>query len=131
MRCPFYSYLFCKRGISLLDILFNDPRNQPHRHVAVRVNPCHHEADFILLSGEAVIVAAMGDCIDADMKADENSAFMDVCDGSGIFALNLALTQIRFAGVSVYALDICLYRDVFEGVELDAQDTALPSAPQS
>lgn len=64
----------------------------------------------------------MSDCVDADMEADENSAFMDVRDGSGIFALNLALTQILFAGVSVYALDIRLYRDVFEGVELDAQD---------
>lgn len=64
----------------------------------------------------------MGDCIDADVEADENSAFMDVRDGSGVFALNLALTQIFFAGVPVYALDICLYRDVFEGVELDAQD---------
>ena len=64
----------------------------------------------------------MGDCVDADMEADENSAFMDVRDGSSVFSLNLALTQILFAGVAVYALDICLYRDVFEGVELDAQD---------
>ena len=47
----------------------------------------------------------MGDCVDADMEADENSAFMDVRDGSGVFALNFALTQILFAGVAVYALD--------------------------
>lgn len=105
-----------------LNILLNNPRNQPNCHVAIRINPCHHEAHLILLSRETVIVAAMGDCIDTDVEADENSAFMDVRDGSGIFALNLALTQIFFAGVSVYALDICLYRDVFEGVELDAQD---------
>ena len=54
----------------------------------------------------------MGDCIDADMEADENSALMDVRDGSGVFALNLAFTQIFFAGVPVYALDICLHGDV-------------------
>ncbi len=105
-----------------LNILLNNPRDQSHRHIPVRINPCHHKADFILLSRKAIIVAAMSDCVDADMEADENSAFMDVRDGSGVFSLNLALTQILFAGVAVYALDICLYRDVFEGVELDAQD---------
>lgn len=105
-----------------LNILLNNPRNQPHRHIPVRINPCYYEADLILLSGKAVIVAAMGDCVDADMEADEDSAFMDVRDGSGIFTLNLALAQIFLAGVSVYALDICLYRDVFKGVELDTQD---------
>ena len=74
-----------------LNILLNNPRNQPHRHIPVRINPCYHEAHLILLSGKAVIVAAMGDCIDADMEADENSAFVDVRDRSGIFTLNLAL----------------------------------------
>ena len=77
-----------------LNILLNNPRNQPHRHIPVRINPCYYEADLILLSGKAVIVAAMGDGVDADMEADENSAFMDVRDGSSVFALNLALTQI-------------------------------------
>ena len=88
-----------------LNILLNNPRDQSHRHIPVRINPRYHEADLILLSGKAVIVAAMGDCVDADMEADENSAFMDVRDGSGVFALNFALTQILFAGVAVYALD--------------------------
>ena len=88
-----------------LNILLNNPRDQSHRHIPVRINPCHHKADFILLSRKAIIVAAMSDCVDADMEADENSAFMDVRDGSGVFALNFALTQILFAGVAVYALD--------------------------
>ena len=110
------------RPLFLSDILLNNPRNQPHRHIPIRINPRHHEAHFILLSGKAVIVAAMGDCVDADMETDENSAFVDVRDRSGIFALNLALAQIFLAGVTIYALDICLYRDVFEGVEFDAQD---------
>ena len=103
-----------------LNILLNNPRNQPHRHIPVRINPRHYEAHFILLSGKAVIVAAMGDCVDSDMEADENSAFVDVRDRTGIFTLNLAFAQIFLAGVSVYALDIRLHGDVFEGVELDA-----------
>ncbi len=74
-----------------LNILLNNPRDQPQRHIPIRINSRYHEADLILLSGKAVIVAAMGDGVDADMEADENSAFMDVRDGSGIFALNLAL----------------------------------------
>ena len=79
------------RPLFLSDILLNNPRDQPHRHIPIRINSRYHEADLILLSGKAVIVAAMGDGVDADMEADENSAFMDVRDRSGIFALNLAL----------------------------------------
>ena len=74
-----------------LNILLNNPRNQSHRHIPVRINSRYHEAHIILLSGKAVIVAAMGDCVDADVEADENSALMDVRDRSGVFALNLAL----------------------------------------
>lgn len=74
-----------------LNILLNNPRNQPHRHIPVRINPCYYEADLILLSGKAVIVAAMGDCVDADVEADEDSAFVDVRDRPGVLALDLAL----------------------------------------
>ena len=51
------------------DILLNNSRNQPHCYVPLRVNPRNHEADFIFLAGHPVIVAAMGDCVDADMGA--------------------------------------------------------------
>ena len=77
--------------LSNLDILFNNPRNQSHCHVPVCINPRHHETDIILLAGHPVVIAAVGDCIDADVEADENSAFVDVRNGSGVFALNLAL----------------------------------------
>lgn len=77
-----------------LDILLNNLRNQSHRYIPARINSCHRETDLILLSGEPVIVAAMGDCIDADMKVGENSVFVDVSDRFGIYALNLALASI-------------------------------------
>lgn len=64
----------------------------------------------------------MGDCIDADMEADKDSALVDVCDRSGIFTLNFALAQVFLAGVAACALNICLHGDVFEGMDLDAQD---------
>ena len=102
----------------LSDILLNNPRNQPHCYVSVCINSRNHEADFIFLAGHPVIVAAMGDCVDADVKADENSAFVDVRDGSGIFALNLALTQIFFAGVAVHALDVRFYGNIFKRTNL-------------
>ena len=53
----------------LSDILLNNPRNQPHCYVSVCINSRNHEADFIFLAGHPVIVAAMGDCVDADMGA--------------------------------------------------------------
>lgn len=73
-----------------LDILFNNPRNQPDCNIAVFINPGDYEAYLIFFSGHAVVVAAVGYSIDPDMKADEDGAFVDVGYDSGIFALNLA-----------------------------------------
>lgn len=78
----------------ILDILPNNPRNQPDGHIPFCVNPRDHEADIILLAGHPVVVAAVGDGVDADMEADEDGALMDVRDRPGILALNLALAQV-------------------------------------
>ena len=43
----------------------------------------------------------MGDCVDADVETDEDSAFVDVRDRLGIFALNFAFAQVLLAGVAV------------------------------
>ena len=74
-----------------LNILLNDPGNQSHRYVPVRINPCHHEADFIFLAGHPVVIAAVGNGINADVEADEYGALMDVRDRPGILTLDLAL----------------------------------------
>lgn len=73
------------------DILLNNPRNQPHRHVPVCIYPRNHEADLILLAGHPVVIAAVGDSIHADMEADKYGALMDVRDCPRILALDLAL----------------------------------------
>lgn len=75
----------------LLDILLNNPRNQPNRHVPLRIDPRHHKAHVILLAGHPVVVAAVGHGIDTDMEADEDGALMDVRDRPGVLALDLAL----------------------------------------
>ena len=36
----------------------------------------------------------MGDCVDTDVEADEDSAFVNVRDRPGVLALNLAFTQL-------------------------------------
>ena len=43
----------------LSDILLNNPRNQPHCHVPVGINPRNHETDIILLAGHPVVIAAV------------------------------------------------------------------------
>lgn len=98
----------------LSDILLNNPRNQPHCYVSVCINSRHNEADFILFAGHPVIVAAMGNGIDADVETNEDSALMDICDRSGIFTLNLALAQVVLAGVAVHALDVRFYGNIFK-----------------
>lgn len=55
------------------------------------INPCHREADLILLVGHPVVIAAVGDSIHANMEADEYSALVDVRDYPGILSRNLAL----------------------------------------
>lgn len=111
-----------QQPFNILDILLNDPRNQSNRHIPVLIDPGDDKADLILLSGHPVVIAAVGDSVDADLEADENSAFVDVSDGTGILALDLALTQVLFAGVAVYALDIRLHGDILYGCDLHAQD---------
>ena len=105
---------------SELDILFNNPRNQPHCHVPVCINPRHHKTDIILLAGHPVVIAAVGDCVDADVEADEDSAFVDVRDRPGVLALNLAFTQVLLAGVAVHALDVGFHGNVLQGADLHA-----------
>ena len=50
--------------------------------------------------------------VDTDMKADENRAFMDISDNSGIFALNFAFAKVCFAGITVDALNISSYGNI-------------------
>ena len=78
-------------SLLVLDILLNNSRNQPHCHVPVCIYPRDHEADLILFAGHPVVIAAVGDGINADVEADEYGAFMDVRDRPSILALDLAL----------------------------------------
>lgn len=77
---------------TLIDVLPNNPRNQPDRHIPVLINPGNNEADLIFLSEHPVIVAAVDYGIDADVEADEDGAFVDVSDCPSVFTLNLALS---------------------------------------
>lgn len=76
---PFF-YIFC---LIIREI-------NPHCHIPVRINPCEHETSSFL-AGHPLVIAAVGDGIDADVEADEYSALMDVRDRSGILAMDLAL----------------------------------------
>ena len=101
------------------DMLFNNPGNQPYRHVPFLINPGDNEADFILFPRSTVIIAAVGDGIDADGEANKNGSLMDIGDGPGIFSLYLAFPQVCFAGVAIDAFDIGLHRDVVYVLALD------------
>lgn len=103
-----------------LNILLNNPRNQPHRHIPLFIDPRDHETDIILLARHPAVIAAMGDSIDADLEPDEYSALMNVRDCSGIFALDLALAEVGLAGIAIHALYVCADGDVFQGADLDA-----------
>ena len=102
----------------LSDILLNNPRNQPHCHVPVCINPRYHETDIILLAGHPVVIAAVGDCIDTDVETDEDSAFVDVRDRPSVLALNLVFTHVLLAGVAVHALDVSFHANVLHGTDL-------------
>ena len=104
----------------LADILPYNPRNQPYGHIPLFIDPRDHETDIILLARHPVVVAAMGDSIDADLEPDEYSALMNVRDCSGIFALDLALAEVGLAGIAIHALYIGTDRDVLQGADLDA-----------
>lgn len=104
------------------DILPNNPRNQPYRHIPLFIDPCDHKTDIILFPRHPAVITAMGDSVDANLEPDENSALVDVRDRSGIFALDLALAEVGLAGIAIHALYIRADRDVLQGADLDAQD---------
>lgn len=86
----------------MLNILLNNPRNQPDCHIPVLINPGDNEADLIFLTRHPAVIAAMGNRVDSDMETYKDSTFVDVSNDTGIFALNLAFAQVCFAGVAVY-----------------------------
>ena len=82
--------LLLSENTFILDILPNNSRNQPNRHITGFINSGDDETDLILLARHSVIIAAMGHGVDADMEADEDGAFVYVRDDTGILALNFA-----------------------------------------
>ena len=89
---PCYNNMNGKRDT--LVPLPNNPRNQSHCHIPFSVDFRNNKADFIPSSRLAAVIAAVGDCIDADMEPDKNSSFMDVRHNSSIFPLHFTLGQI-------------------------------------
>ena len=72
-----------------LQILPDNPRNDPYCHAPFFVQLGDGKADIIFLAGSAVIKAGMGHGIDAVGKADIDHALMHICDFAGIFALDV------------------------------------------
>lgn len=103
----------------LANILPNNPRNQSYRHIPLFIDPCDHKTDIILFPRHTAVITAMGDSVDADLEPDENSALVDVCDRSGIFALDFAFAKIGFTGVAIYALYVCTDGDVLQRTDFD------------
>ena len=95
-----------------LYILLHNSWNQSNSHIPFRINPGHHEADFILLSGESWVIATMGNRIDSYIKPYKDGAFMNVCNGTDIFALNLTFLQIFYTGIAKDTFNIRFYRNV-------------------
>lgn len=71
-------------------MLLNNPGNQPDCHIPFFINPGDNKANLIFLPGSAVIVAAVGDGVDADGEPDKDRSFVDIGYGTGILPLNLA-----------------------------------------
>ena len=95
-----------------LNILLHNSGNQSNSYIPFRINPGHHEADFILLSGKSGVIAAVGNRIDSDIKPYKDGALMNVCNGTDIFALNLTFLQIFYTGIAKDTFNIRFYRNV-------------------
>ena len=68
-----------------LNILLNDSWNQTEYNITFLVDTGNNEADFILFTRHAVIVAAVRNSVDTDFEAYKDGAFVDVSNNAGIF----------------------------------------------
>ena len=55
----FFSYCFWQ-----LNILFDNPCNNPHCNIAFLVNMCHNKGHFIFLPNGAAVVATVSNGVD-------------------------------------------------------------------
>lgn len=99
-----------------LQILPDDPCNDPHGHAPFFIQTCHGKAHIILLAGSPVVIAGVGHRIDTVGEPDIDHAFMHVCDLAGIFALDAAFFQVVVAGVLGYALDVSFDPHILQAV---------------
>ena len=76
--------------IEILQILPDDPGNDPHGHAPFFINPGDGKAHIILLAGSPVVIAGVGHSIHAVRQADIDHALMYIRDLAGILALDAA-----------------------------------------
>ena len=74
-----------------LQILPNNPCNNPHSNASFFIQLGHRKADIILFTGSAVIEAGVGHCVDAVGEADIDHALVHICYFAGVLALDAAL----------------------------------------
>lgn len=75
----------------------DNSRNQSNGHIPIFINSGNDEADLILFAGSPAVIAAVGDGIDSNGEADKDGPFINISDGSGVFALDFTLAQVCFA----------------------------------
>ena len=121
-QSEFQLHMLYAMSIKLLQILPDDPGNDPHSHAPFFINPGDSKAHIILLAGSPVVVAGVGHSIHAVRQADIDHAFMYIRDLAGILALDAAFFQIVMVGVLGHAFDVSPDAHILQAVTAHVQD---------
>ena len=97
-----------------LQILPDDPCDNPHGHAAIHIQAGNGKGHIILLPRHPVVIAGVRHRIDAVSKPDIDDALMHIGDRAGVFALDAALLQVVSVGVFRCALDIGADTQIFQ-----------------
>ena len=92
--------------------LLDDAGDDAEGNITLFINMRHHKGYLILFPDCPAVIAGVGNGIDTDGEPDKDGAFMDVCNCTDIFSLNLTFLQIFCTGITKDTFNICLYRNV-------------------
>ena len=101
----------------------DDPSDNTYGNTPLHIQTGDGKRYIVLFAGHPVVIAGMGYRIDAIGETHIDNALVDICDTTGILALDTALLQVVPVGVLGNTLDVSLDAQVLQTVAPHAENT--------
>ena len=106
-----------------LQVLTDDPGDNTYGHTPLHIQTGDGKRYIVLFAGHPVVIAGVSYRIDTVGEAHIDNALVDICDTTGILALDTALLQVVPVGILGNTLDVSLDAQVLQTVAPHAENT--------